>query len=98
MANITKMCKVGKTVKRQNCLRYIKPPLEIYADSESILVPVNNRKRNLDGIYTNKYQDHVAWSFGYKLVCVDDQFCRPFKSYLDQDAVHKVMIEESKLL
>ena len=57
---ITKMRKVGKTVKLKNCVRYIKPPLEIYADFESNLVPVNNGKRNLDEIYTNKYQNHVA--------------------------------------
>ena len=54
------MRKVGKTVKLKNCVRYIKPPLEIYADFESNLVPVNNGKRNLDEIYTNKYQNHVA--------------------------------------
>lgn len=54
------MRKVGKNVKLKNCLRYIKPPLEIYADFESNLVPVNNGKRNLDETYTNKYQNHVA--------------------------------------
>ena len=54
------MRKVGKNVKLKNCLRYIKPPLEIYADFESNLVPVNNGKQNLDEIYTNKYQNHVA--------------------------------------
>ena len=37
--------------------------------------------------------------FGYTLVCADDQFIKPFKSYLGQDAVHKYinnMVEESK--
>ena len=92
------MLKVGKNVKLKNCLRYIKPPLEIYANFESNLVPVNNGKRNLNDIYTNKYQNHVGWSSGYKLVSADDPFFRPFKSYLGQGAVHKFMIEESKLL
>ena len=49
-------------------------------------------------IYLYKYQNHVASISGYKLVSADNPFCRPFKSYLGQDAVHKVMIEESKLL
>ena len=47
----------------------------------------------------NKYQKHIACSYGYKLVCVDDKFSKPFKSYLGKDAVYKFiksMIEESK--
>ena len=43
----------------------------IYADFESILIPEDNRK-NPDKSYTNKYQKHVACSYGYELVCVDD--------------------------
>ena len=36
---------------------------------------------------------------GYKLVCFDDRYCKPFKIYLGEDAVHKFTnsrIEESK--
>ena len=46
-----------------------------------------------------KYKKHVACSYGYKLVCVDDKFSKPFKSYLGEDAVYNFinsMIEESK--
>ena len=71
----------------------------IYADFESILVPENNGKQNPNESYTNKYQKHVACSYGYKLVCVDDKFSKPFKSYLGEDAAHTFisnMIEESK--
>ena len=49
--------------------------------------------------YTNNYQKHVACSYGYKLVCVDDKLSKPFKSYLGKDAVYNFitsMIEESK--
>ena len=49
------------------------------ADFESILVPEDNGKQNLNESYTNKYQKHVACSYGYKLVCVDDKFSKPFK-------------------
>ena len=49
--------------------------------------------------YTNNYQKHVACSYGYKLVCVDDKLSKPFKSYLRKEAVYNFitsMIEESK--
>ena len=33
----------------------------------------------------------------YKLVCVDDKFSKPFKSYLGEDAAHNfILIEENK--
>ena len=47
----------------------------------------------------NKYQKHVACICGYKLVCVDDKFSKPFRSYLGEDSVYNFindMIEESK--
>ena len=49
----------------------------IYVDFESILVPENDGKQNPDKSYTNKYQNTVGFSFGYKLACVDDQFSKP---------------------
>ena len=72
----------------------------IYVDFESILVPDDNGKQNnLDESYTNKYQKHVACSYGYKLVCVDDKFSKPFKSYSGEDSVNNFInctVEESK--
>ena len=29
--------------------------------------------QNLDEFYTTKYQKHVAFSYGYKLVCADEK-------------------------
>ena len=48
----------------------------IYTDfmQISILVPEVNEKQNLGESYKNKYQKHVARSYRYKLVCVDDKF------------------------
>ena len=60
----------------------------IYADFESILAPEDIGKQSSDESYTNKYQDHVACSYGYKLVCVDGKFSQPFKIYLGEDAVY----------
>ena len=72
--------KKGKYVKFKNFERKIISPFMIYANFESILVPEDNGKKNSNESYTNKYQKHVACSYGYKLVCVDDKFSKPFKS------------------
>ena len=50
-------------------------------------MPEYNGKQNPKESYTNKYQKHIACSYGYKLVCVDDEISSPFKTYLDKDAV-----------
>ena len=68
------MPKKGEYVKFKNYERKVKSPFLIYADSESTLVPENNGKQNPDESYTNKYQKHAAYSYGYKLVCFDDKF------------------------
>ena len=79
--------------------RKVKSPFMMYADLESILVPEDNKKQNPNETYTNIYQKHVACSYGYKLVCVDDKFSKSFKSYLCEDPVYNFIgsiIEESK--
>ena len=92
-----KMHEKGEHIKLKNFGRKIKSPFMTYADFESILVPEDNRKQNLNESYTNKYQKHVACRYGYKLVC--DKFSKPFKSYLGKDAAYNFissMIEENK--
>ena len=77
----------------------IKSPLITHADIESILVPENNGKQNPEDSYTNKYRKHIACSYGHKLVSADDNFSKPFKTYLDEDTVYNFIysiIEESK--
>ena len=42
---------------------------------------------------------HIASDYGCELVCVDDKFNQPFKTYLGEDAVYNFinsMIKESK--
>ena len=93
------MLKKGEYVKVKNYERQIKSSFIIYAGFESILVPENNGKKNPNGSYTNKYQKHIAWSHGYKLICVDDKVIKSFKLYLEKDAVFNFinsMTEESK--
>ena len=62
-------------------------------------MPEDNEKQNQNESYANKYQKHFACSYSYKLVCVDDTYSKPFKSYLGQDAAYNFInsiIEESK--
>ena len=33
---------------------------------------------------TNKYQKHIACSYGYELVCADDKFSELSKTYLEK--------------
>ena len=71
----------------------------IYAYFESILVPEDNGKQNLEESYSKKYQKHITCSYGHELVCVDDKFRKPFKSYLSNEAVYNFinnMILKSK--
>ena len=63
-----------------------KLPFMIYADFKSILVPEDDGIQNPDKSRTNKYQNHHAFSYCYKTLCVDDKFSKRCKSYLDKDA------------
>ena len=60
-------------------------------------MPENNGNQNPEE--TNRYQKLIARNYGYKLVCVDDKFSKPFKTYFEKDAVYNFInsvIEESK--
>ena len=96
-----KVPKEGEYVQFRNFERKIKSPVMIYVDFESILVPEDNGKQNPNESYTNKYQKHVTCSYGYKLVCVDHKFSKPFKSYLGKDAFYNFissMIEKVNIV
>ena len=93
------MPKKGELVKFKIFERKMKLLFIIYAAFEGILVPNNNGKQNPEESYTNKYQKHIACSYGYELVYVNDKFKKPFKTYLGKDAVDNFVnskIEESK--
>ena len=93
------MPKKGQYVKSENYERKIKLPFIIYANSENVLVPGDKGEQNPEEPYKNKYQKHIACSFGYKWVYVDDKFSKSFKTYLDEDTVYNFinsMIKERK--
>ena len=58
-----------------------------YADSDCILVPEDHGKQNLEESYTSKYQKCIPYNYGHKLLCVNNKFSKPFKTYLDNDPV-----------
>ena len=62
--------------------------LMIDTDFERILAPENNGKQNTDVSFATKYQNCIPYSYGYKSLCVDDKFNKPFKSYIVQDVVY----------
>ena len=90
------MSEKEKAVKFKNYEGKAKSPFMIYANFASILVPKNIGKENLTVSYTNKHQTCVVYSYGYKSVCVDDQFSINFRSYLGKDAAFKWFFEWSK--
>ena len=74
-----KMSKEGEHVRFKNHERQIKSPFMDYADFEGKLVPEDSGKQNANNSYRNKYQKHVACSYGFKLVFADDKFSKSFK-------------------
>ena len=56
-------------------------------------------KKNQNRSFTNKYQKRVAYSYGCKLILVNDKLSKRSKLYLREDNVYNfmnTMIEESK--
>ena len=45
-----------------------------------MLVPEDNGRRNPVECYTKKYKKHITFSYGHKLVYVDDKFSKSFKT------------------
>ena len=62
--------------------KQIPVPFKIYADFECGLKSVKSYK----GFYLKKYQDHISFSFSYKLVCVDDEFTKPIVVFRGKNA------------
>ena len=58
-------------------------PFKIYADSECLLKRVNITK----GEYTKLYQTHIPNSIGAKLVCIDNKFTLPTKSFTGSNSI-----------
>ena len=72
-------------------------PFIIYADTESLLKPLQSCESNPEQKYTHKYQKHEPISFSYYIKCFDDNVLnlKP-RTYTGEDAMQKFVewIEE----
>ena len=62
-----------RKIELKNHKRMIKVPFVVYADSESIVQPINSLEPSDEKSFTNQYQKHVPCEFSYKIVCFDDK-------------------------
>ena len=80
----------------KNFKRSIYTPFIIHGESQYILK--FSTDSNSDGSDTKKHQDHTGCSYGYKLICNDEQYNKPYKTYFLKDAIGKFinMFNESE--
>ena len=66
-------------------------PFKIYADFECLLkgVKSSDTDRNNNSLYTEKYQDHILYSFTYNAVCIDNKFSKKVALYRGKNAVYR---------
>ena len=93
--------KEGTTVDFTNIKNMIACPFVIYADCEAILIKeADDQKLKNSSSYTVKKQKHEACSFGYKVVCHDNEkLSKPYKMFRGKDAITKLfeaLFEEEK--
>ena len=99
MANIELKCLKKVNLLHSKFTKEKKSPFIIYAGFESSLEPGNNEEQNPEKPYTNKCQKKIACSYGNKLVWVDDNFNKHFKTCLGIYSVENFInnvIEKSK--
>ena len=81
-------------------------PFKIYADFECLLKGVKSSDKN-NGLYTEKYQDHIPCSFAYKAICIDNKFSKKVvlcrgkmlpKSSLKQFLMSMIIVKNDKKL
>ena len=74
----------------KNYSKQIPVPFKIYAGFECILEKVNGDVEcSSNSSYTKKYQNHVPYSFAYKVVRVDNKFSNKIVLYRGKDAVYE---------
>ena len=76
--------KLGKgSISFKNYSKQLLNSFKNYADFECILRPISSKKKfsNINGSYTEKYQNHIPCSFAYKVVCVDNKLSKDVVMY-----------------
>ena len=86
----TEMPKKGDILKFKNHCNSERVPFIIYADTESLVKPIESCEPNPQNSYTTKYQKHEPISFSYYIKCFDDNVFKPrLRSYTGEDAMQK---------
>ena len=75
------------TIKFKNVDKLIPIPFKIYADSKCFL-----KKTNIDlSEHTKLYQKHIANSMVAKLVCIDNRFTLPTKTFTGSNCINEFL-------
>ena len=80
------MPKTGEYTKFKNYERKIKSPSIIYASILKVFQCHKTVESKIQESYMSKHEKPIACSYSCKLVCVDDNFSKAFKTYLGKDA------------
>ena len=67
--------KQSGSISFENYFKQLPVPFKNYADFECILKGIKSSNKN-NGSHTEKYQDHIPYSFAYKVACVDNKFSK----------------------
>ena len=91
------MPKKGSNVQFQDHHRQMPALFVVYADFEAITEKVSSCQPSAEKSFTEKYQQHTACSYGYKLACCyDDQYSKLVKIYRGEEPANKFMHEMLK--
>ena len=75
-------------LKFENYYKSERLPFIIYADTESLIKPIESCEPNPQSSSTKKYQKHEPISFSYYIKCFDDNVFKPrLRSYTGEDAM-----------
>ena len=84
------MPKKGDKLKFENYYKGERLPFIIYADTESLIKPIQTCEADPEKSYTKKYQKHEPISFSYYIKCFDDNvFSQKPRNYTGLDAMQK---------
>ena len=74
-----------RATEYKSLYKQIPVAIKVYDDFECILKGIESNV----GSRTKYYQDHIPWSFSYKLVCVDNKLSKPIVLYKGKNAAYK---------
>ena len=73
------------TIEFKNYFKQLPVPFKIYADFECNLKNIEC----YEGSYTKQYHEHVPFSYAYKVVCIDDKYCKSIVVYRGVNAAYE---------